>query len=281
MKTIDSQIVLLPKWAREERPGWLSEESYRMNRNYSNPRAANIHAQTSVEAILLEMDAAEVEKAVVFGYTFNHRERCLKVNEHTAEVVAKYPGRFLGLAVAHLNSPANVLNSDLEYCLGPLGLKGVKIKPQWQGYSLSDKTKMEPLLAALRQQAKPRLFTHVSQAYDVPMGDSLAEFLSFVQKNRDIYVVGAHLGGLLPFYYSYSKVRDMLSDRVYINTSLGTAAQLMAGIKSVFPISRILFGTDFPFYSIGEMKSMLAPLFTAEEQEQVFFKNSQELFWED
>lgn len=281
MKSIDCQIVLLPKWAREERPTWLSEEGYRMNRNYSNPNAFGIHKKATEASILKEMDEAGIEKAVVFGYPFNHRERCLRVNEHTAEVVAKHPDRFVGLAVAHLNSPEDQLHLDIDYFLGTLGLKGVKIKPQWQEYSLADDSKMQPLLEALRRQKKPRLFTHVSQAYDMPMGDSLAEFLSFVQKNKDIYVVGAHLGGLLPFYFPYSKVRNMIGDRVYINTSLGTAAQLMAGIKSVFPTSRILFGTDYPFYSIGAMKESLIPHFNSTEHEQVFYANSHQLFWED
>src|SRR3954464_4461951 len=59
------------------------------------------------------------------------------VNERLAEIVSKWPERFVALGTVPLQD-AGLAVAELEHCVKKLGLRGVEINPSVRGMDLSD-----------------------------------------------------------------------------------------------------------------------------------------------
>ena len=64
-------------------------------------------------------------------------ELARQVNERLAEIVAKWPERFVGLGTVPLQDP-DMAVSELEYCVKKLGMRGVEINGSVNGMDLTD-----------------------------------------------------------------------------------------------------------------------------------------------
>src|SRR5574339_259639 len=65
------------------------------------------------------------------------QELARMVNERLAEIVAKWPDRFVGLGTVPLQDP-DLAVSELEYAVKKLNFRGVEINPNVNGLDLSD-----------------------------------------------------------------------------------------------------------------------------------------------
>jgi len=102
----------------------------------------------SPEEILAVMDEAGIDRAVVFpfdeaepGVSFS---RC---NDYIASASAGYPDRLIGFCRLDPNAGHNAV-SELERCIGALGLRGVKLHPSSQNFTLDNPVLAEILDAA-------------------------------------------------------------------------------------------------------------------------------------
>src|SRR5262245_64608293 len=64
-------------------------------------------------------------------------ELARKVNERLAEIVAKWPDRFVGLGTVPLQDP-DLAVSELTHCVRNLGMRGVEINGSVNGMDLTD-----------------------------------------------------------------------------------------------------------------------------------------------
>ena len=80
------------------------------------------------------MDSAGVDKSIVYA----------DVNEEVYKMVEPYRDRFILFARVHLNGDIQKATSDLEYCVGSLGFKGIgEIFPTGSHFDMSDFNRLD------------------------------------------------------------------------------------------------------------------------------------------
>lgn len=123
-----------------------------------------IDALSNVDSMLEAMDAAGVDVRVISPPPFTYRYWSApgealtlhrRLNEATADVVARHPDRFVGLATVPFQDPASAID-ELARALGDLGLAGLTAGTNVAGGNLSDDGPAQ-ILAALADHGAPLL----------------------------------------------------------------------------------------------------------------------------
>ena len=211
-----------------------------------------------VEALLREMDAAGVDRAVAMGFGWTDQEVAKEVNDYLLDAGRVYPDRITALgSVNPAWGEAAVV--EVERCLDG-GAAGIgELHADTQGFDITDGDALAPLMELLRVRGAP-VVIHASEpvGHQYPgKGSTTPErLLKFVANFPENRMVLAHLGGGLPFYAAMPEVGAALSNVWYDTAALPylyraealTAAALTAGAE------RILFGSDWPL--LGQRRVM-------------------------
>ncbi len=195
------------------------------------------------------------------------------INRFIAEEVSQYPDIFTGLGTLHPESDDQ--ERDIRE-LVDLGLKGVKLHPEIQGFSLLDDRC--DLIYKLCLKYNLALLLHTGDCrYDYSNPKELSEIL---ERYPDLTVIGAHLGGytvweeavkVLPKYKNLYV--DCSSSLMYITPERATE------LIREYGADRVLWGTDYPMWGFEEeMERFNALSLNEEEKEQILCKNAQKLF---
>lgn len=154
-----------------------------------------------------------------------------------------------------------------------LGLLGLKLHPDFQGYFVDDES-MDPIYSAI--EGKMPVLIH--------SGDEKSEFSSprrlsnVLDRYPKLTVIAAHLGG-------YSRWDDaeryIVGRHCYIDTSSSLWAippEKAVSIIRRHGVDRVLFGTDYPLVRHeDELKRFFALGLTEEENEKILFGNAKRL----
>ena len=197
----------------------------------------------SPEALIRSMNASNISKSAIMGFSWSTDDYCGKENEYIDFCCKTYPQFFYGIGVVqplakrHWEKTLDLLEESSHFV-------GIKLIPFWQGFSLDDPA-LEPFLRAL-QRSRLFLMVHVDQGYHLGNRDIPGKFLKVVKKFPGIKWVGAHLGGMLPLYQQLEHLRDTLKN-VWYDTALSLTPKFIKyAAESVLP-NQLLFGTDYPF----------------------------------
>ena len=240
------------------------------------------------------------------------REMARRINEYTAELVARQPDRFGAFATLPLPDVDGAL-AEIEYALGTLHADGVVLMASYAGKYLADPD-FEPLWAELdRRQAV--VFEHPGDTPGQPplppaagVAPPMADFPFQTTRTAvqlvlngvmDRYpgarVILSHAGGFLPYaslrFAELARVFNpdapspdaILASfrRFYFDTALASGPA-MPTLKAFAGVSHILFGTDSP-YEHGVSAAFTAALdadasLTADDQAAISHGNAQDLF---
>jgi uncharacterized protein len=227
-------------------------------------------------------------------------------NEELAEIVNKYPDRFIAAAACLPLGDMDAALAEADRAIVKLGLKGVQISTTINGEPL-DSPKFRPLYAKMAGYNLP-IWIHpetrveenlgVVNPFDWPYETSLAMLRLVVSgvfnDYPDIKFVTHHCGGMVSFYEKRAKslltnhffekplaVADVEAHlrKFYNDTALyGCTGGLMCGC-AFFGADHILFGTDAPlgarFGCTGlTIDSIEQMSITAEEKEKIFYRNA-------
>ncbi len=153
---------------------------------------------------------------------------------------------------------------ELE-CIKALGLKGVKLHPDYQGFSVDD-PRFKPLY---RKISSLGLITVFHAGYDygfAPPYGATPEKMAKALEWFDTPVVAAHWGGLS---CSADVVRYLCGKDVYFDTSFGCShlpKYYAEQILEKHGVDRMLFGTDTPWQT-AEMECRLLDTLSLTETE--------------
>lgn len=235
------------------------------------------------------------------------------VNDYAADITRRYPDRFGAYAILPLPDIAASV-AELERALGQLGLDGVALPTHTQGHYLGD-AHLDPLLAALDAR-KATVFVHPTsppcfEAFGLALPAPMIEFpfdttrtavsLIFsgaLKRYPGINFILPHAGGTLPFLGTRIAGVGSLPAlgeravapadamaalaRFYYDTALSATPPQIAALRSLAPITQILYGTDFPFANEARLRmaeeAFAALPFTPQEQAMVRFENASTLF---
>jgi 6-methylsalicylate decarboxylase len=274
--------------------------------------SGTITPQWSPESAIDFMDSQEIATgilsltapSVVRWEKSERREMARRVNEYTADLVAKRPDRFGNFATLPVPDVDGALR-ELEHALDTLLLAN------YAGKYLGD-TAFEPLWAELdRRQAV--VFVHPGQPplpivagvagplVDYPFDTTRTAVQlvlnGVVDRYRGARIILAHAGGFLPYashrFAELARVfrpdaanpAEILASfqRFYFDTALSSGPAALPSLKAFAGSGRILFGSDFPYAPAGIGASFTAKLdaydgLTADEHGAVSHGNARTLF---
>jgi len=240
---IDFHVHLFPPEVIQHREEFRDKDPW-FDLLYANPKAMLATAEDLIEA----MDAAGVDKSVVFGFSWCDSGICIMGNDYVLDAMRRYPGRLIGFA--NVNPPdGNAAVREVRRCV-EAGMRGIgELMPNGQGYSLDDTELLAPIVAAARAANIP-IVTHTSE----PVGHdycgkgtvSLRTVYRFVTAFPEIALVCSHWGGGMPFYELMPEMKRALRN-VYYDTAASTLLYDAQIFPAMYPIvgPKILFGTDY------------------------------------
>lgn len=199
-------------------------------------------------------------------------------NDGLAEILARYPGRFIGVATLPFSAPEEALR-ELDRCIDSLGFNGLQIGSNVNG-KLIDSPEFFPIFerAASRNQpvwlhpTTPLILEHTGTASNVdllfgwPVDTSIAMLRlaigGVMERLPNLNIVVHHLGaGMIPYLiqrldglYGPGREQELPITKppshywraMYHDTAAVDANSFELGFK-VFGPDHVVFGTDYPF----------------------------------
>ena len=238
------------------------------------------------------------------------REMARRVNEYTADLVAKRPDRFGNFATLPVPDVDGALR-ELEHALDTLRADGVILLANYAGKYLGDAA-FEPLWAELDHRravvlvhpGRPPLPTAagiagplVDYPFDTTRTAVQLVLNGVVERYPGARIILAHAGGFLPyashrfaelarvFRPDAAKPVDILASfqRFYFDTALSSGPAALPSLKAFAGSGRILFGSDFPYAPAEVGASFTGKLdaydgLTADEHGAISHGNARTLF---
>ncbi|MFG3702639.1 amidohydrolase family protein [Micromonospora sp. NPDC047620] len=189
-------------------------------------------ARFSVNDFITFMDTADIERAVVLSHDglFDARPQA---NDELAAFVGQCPDRLIGFGTVHPRRPDAA--AEVDRMMSLLGLRGLKLHPWLQGFSLHEHS-LDPVCEALTAQHGILLSHDGTPPYSTP-----AQIAALARRHPRLPVVLGH-GGLHDCW------REALAlTRETANLYLcicGTPPYAARRILADAPAGRVLFGTD-------------------------------------
>lgn len=244
----------------------------------------------SAERRMKDCDETEVNVQVLspipvlFNYWAKGKD-CLEVsrylNDHIAEIVQRYPKRFIGLGTLPMQSPELAIQ-EMERCVNDLGLAGIEIGSHINEWNLSDVALFPFFKAAEKLGAslfvhpwdmmgKPKMERYwLPWLVGMPAETSLAIcsmiFGGVFERCPNLKVAFAHGGGSFPatiarVEHGFNVRPDLcaidnnVNPREYLGKfyidSLVHDARIMDYLIELVGAKRIALGSDYPF-PLGE-----------------------------
>lgn len=238
-----------------------------------------------------------------------------KINEEMANAVSEYPGRLGAFGVLPLDNIDAALE-ETAYMLDVLKFEGIGIGTNYAGHYLGDPY-FDPLLSELNRRTTV-LFAHSSTppgykpdstALDPSMieimFDTTRMLLNMVlsgakRRFSDLKIISTHGGGTMPYLAGRVSViepligagagratmagRDILADLAtfYFDLTAATFPGSLDAIRRLVPVSRLLFGSDWPMMPADEIPPALKNLnsydnFSNEMRVDILAKNAVDL----
>lgn len=228
------------------------------------------------------MDENGVDLSVVLNIGWVSHELCVETNDYILNSIVRYPKRLVGFCAIQPKA-GDAAIAELERC-AKAGAKGIgELRSDIQGFDLTDKTLMEPLVDTAIENNLIFL-THSSEPVGhqyTGKGSITPDILySFVLDFPDLKIVCAHWGGGLPFYALMPEV-----GKSFTNVFFDTAAtvflyqpQIFEQVSQIIGSDKILFGTDYPLIHqnrvLAQIQSSELP---EEDKSKILGANAQKL----
>lgn len=195
------------------------------------------------------------------------------INEFIARSVAESNGKMTGLGTVHPESAD--WEGDLQRIVS-LGLKGIKIHPDIQGFPIDDPN-FYKIYERCEETGLVVLMHTGDHRYDYSNPNRLIPMLKTFP---GLTVIGAHLGGWSIWESASEQLAAM--PNLYVDTSSTlpwVSPAVCAQIIRRYGVHRVLFGTDYPMWSPKEeLERFLQMDLTEEEQDRILYQNAKMLF---
>lgn len=195
------------------------------------------------------------------------------INNYVADTVKSSDGLMTGLGALHPDSED--IEGDIAEIVS-LGLKGVKMHPDFQKFHIDDE-KCYKIYEICQQNNLPVLLHTGDSRYDYSNPQRMKRVL---EAYPGLTVIGAHFGG----WSCWREAAETLSKfkNFYVDTSSSfdwlTAEESRELIRA-YGADHVMFATDFPMWNHEtEFKHFTDMNLTDEENELILYKNAIKLF---
>ena len=221
----------------------------------------------TLSGLLSQGEAAGITRFLVHSVAVTW-ERAQAINDFLARSVAAHPDKLIGFGTLHPDHPE--LEHELDRLLS-LGLRGVKLHPDFQHFCLDDEKAVQ-MFREIALRGMPALIHTGDHRYPYSEPARMARVLDQLP---DLKVICAHLGG----WSVWGDAWRVLAGRpgVWVDTSSSLYAMKPEDAAEVirrYGAERVFFGTDYPMWQPEEeiARFMALPL-TEEEQEKILHLN--------
>ncbi len=231
---------------------------------YDIPHSAFI---SNVSGLLEQMKESGVNRCVISVVATNPRQP-KKLNDFLKEEVDFHGDKFLGLGSLH---PENTSIEEDFIHLKELGLSGVKLHPDIQGYK-ADCDGYKEIYKLCSEAGLPILMHTGDKRYDNSNPNRIEKIL---KEFPDLTIIGAHLGGWSVWEEASEKLYKY--DNFYVDTCSSFYMLSHSTAKKIinkFGTDKVIFGTDYPIWTQKEeLEHIYALGFNDTELENILSKN--------
>jgi predicted TIM-barrel fold metal-dependent hydrolase len=236
-----------------------------------------------------------------------------EVNDELAQVIKRYPGRFMGFAALAPKRPEEAAD-ELERAVRELGFKGWNTHSNY-GDSYLDDPRYRPVLERAEKlqvpiyihptaSSIPQVSTYGFALAGAPFGFGFDVVLCLMRmilsgvfdKYPGLKIILGHLGEGLPFLMKRAdgppkrsadtrsrlnlskKTSEYIRDNVFVTTSGNTFGPAFMCTYEALGIDRILLGTDYPYEDSADGIRFLEELpLSREEKGKIYYENASRL----
>lgn len=218
---------------------------------YRQEQAKMAGAQT----VLDMMDREGVDKAVVFGFSWQDVDLCRQGNDYVLESVAKFPDRLIGFLTLPWTDAENALR-ECERATAA-GARGVgELALYTQGLNGRTLLQLEPLINLLEERQDPLpLLLHLNEPigrhYPGKVSVEFTGLQRFIAAHPRLPIILAHWGGGFCFYELLPEITKVCGN-VYYDTAASCfiyRPEVYRAAALILGGQRILFGSDYPLLS--------------------------------
>lgn len=225
-----------------------------------------------VPSLLACMDEAGIDVSLIHSVATTPKQ-VASINSFLAETANASDDRLIGLGTLHPDSPDQA--ADVRH-LAALGLRGVKLHPEIQGFALDDPRSLR--ICALCEEYELPLLLHTGdRRYDCSNPNRLIPVL---RQFPGLTVVGAHLGG----WSIYEEAAEQLIgiENLWFDCSstfYWLDPQIAGRLIRQFGTDRVMFGSDYPMWTPKqELNTLLRLGFSPAEYRQLLSENARRVF---
>ena len=203
-------------------------------------------------------------------------EQVKSINEFIASEVNSHPGIFTGFGSLHPESAD--IEADIKH-LVDLGLKGVKLHPDFQNFSLDEQRAFD--------------LGNLIKEYDIPVllhcGDpryersNPAQLEEFIKHTPGLTTIAAHLGG----WSKWEEAEKLIAGKYDIYVDMSSSLAWLTPEDAVriirkYGVDRVMWGSDYPMWEHEpEMKHFEKLLLTEDEKQAVLYSTAAKLLGVD
>ena len=191
------------------------------------------------------------------------------INEFIAQCVKSKPGLFTGFGTLHPDSEDQ--EEDLNHLL-ELGLKGVKLHPDFQLFAMNDERAFK--IGELVREADIPMLVHCGDyRYNYSNPEQIKAFLD---KFPEITFIGAHFAGWSVWEEATEKLAGTANLYVDLSSSLyELSSETALRLIHAYGADRVLWGTDYPMWeSKSEMEYFNKLDLTDKERSMILYDNA-------
>ena len=194
------------------------------------------------------------------------------INEFIAESVNQNPDLFTGFGTLHPDSES--IQEDLDYLI-ELGLKGVKLHPDFQQFAMNDERAYR-IGEAVNEADIPMLIHCGDFRYNYSNPEQIKPFLD---KFPDMTIIGAHFAGWSVWEDATQKLAGTPNLYVDLSSSLyELSPQKAVELIHAYGADKVLWGSDYPMWeSVSEMEYFNKLDLTEKERSLILYENAAKL----
>lgn len=238
-------------------------------------RFYNVHGfgDGTVGMLMREGKKAGIDRFIVQSVATTPKQ-VSSINNFIADSVSKSGGVLTGLGTLHPDS--DDMARDVEEIIS-LGLHGVKLHPDIQGFKIDDYRCLK--IYELCEKHKLPILMHTGDSrYDNSNPNRLIPILEIY---TELIIVGAHFGGWSIWEEASKKLHGI--PNLYVDCSSSFAwlpdDEVVKEIIYRYGTDRVLFGTDYPMWSPSvEIERFMGLGFSEDINRQILSENARKVF---
>lgn len=225
-------------------------------------------ARCSADQLLRQMDRCGVDHAVVIPFPVV--DDYAQAHDTIAAAVRAHPDRFTGAACLYPFLPEPVFREELRRCVEELGLRALKLQPQYHGLNPLSRRSDFFFETALEYRLPVICHTGTGAPFALP-----SLFIVPARKFPDLTLILGHAGGSI--YWPEAIVAALVCPNISLDLSSLMPHHIAAILEHV-PASRLMIGSDLPESMETETGKLLQMELPEETKREILWNTAHRVF---